>query len=326
MTELEKTRLNDAFAYAADAFHIPLKDGSVQCVVTSPPYFNLRRYEGSDENSFGREKTIKLYIEHTIQILREIRRVLRSDGVVFWNVGDSYTGSSKRNGGKNAPKKGCGTKAGATHAEIPTKNLCLIPERIAIAAQDDGWIVRDIIIWHKPNPVPESVKDRCTRSYEVILMLTKSRKYFFNVLTEPAVTSSPKSRVTKPNGKYLQCLYPPIGGKKHQALLKANLGGNKPKIYPFRRKRNVWSIPTKPHKEAHTAMFPEQLPELCIKAASKQGQTVLDPFAGSGTTGIVAKKLGRNAVLLDISFEYVELMQDRLKDPEDEHASPKKAA
>jgi len=282
----------------ADAFQIPLKDESVQCVVTSPPYFNLRRYEGSDENSFGQEKTIAEYVQHTIEVLREVKRVLRPDGVVFWNIGDSYS----------------------------KKNLCLIPDRVGIAAQEDGWIIRDKIIWHKPNPVPESVTDRCTQSYEVILMMTKNEKYFSNLLKEPAVTSSLKSKVKKPGGKYLKCLYPPVGGKKHQALLKANLGGNKPKIYPFRHKRNVWSIPTKPHKEAHTAMFPEELPELCIKAASKKGQTVLDPFAGSGTTGIVAKKLGRKAVLLDISSEYVKLMKERLKDPEDEDASPKKAA
>jgi len=245
---------------------------------------------GSDENSFGQEKTIKLYVEHTVEILRKIRRVLRSDGVVFWNVGDSYAGSSKGNGGKNAPKKGCGTKAGLTHAEIPTKNLCLIPDRIAIAAQDDGWWVRDKIIWYKPNCVPESVKDRCTRSYEVILMLTKRRKYYFDnqAIKEPAV-SPPGSDET-------------------------------------RNRRNVWHIKTHPHKDAHTAMFPEKIPRLCIKAASKKGQIVLDPFAGSGTTGIVAKKLGRNAVLLDISSEYVELMKERLKIPEDENASPKKAA
>lgn len=292
-----------AIIIQADAFHIPLKDESVQCVVTSPPYFNLRVYKGSNEDAFGREKTIKRYVERTIEILREIRRVLRPDGVIFWNVGDSYSGSSKGNGGNNAAKKDCGTKAGATHAEVPTKNLCLVPERIAVAAQDDGWIVRDIIIWHKPNCVPESVKDRCTRSYEVILMLTKGKKYYFNnkAIKEPAVSV--------PSGK----LMPPIGGVKHQALGKGNLCGNKVKASATRNKRNVWSIPTKPHKDAHIAMFPEEIPRLCIKAASKKGQTVLDPFAGSGTTGIVAKALGRNVVLLEISSEYVELIKKRLK-------------
>jgi len=271
----------------ADAFHIPLKDGSVQCVVTSPPYFNLRKYAGGDENSFGQEKTIAEYVQHTIDVLREVKRVLRPDGVVFWNVGDSYSGS--------------------------TKNLWLIPQRIAIAAQDDGWIVRDIIIWQKPNCVPESVKDRCTRSYEEILMLTKNRHYYFSnrAIHEPAVSFLNSAHVvTRTNKTYRQGLYPPVGGKKHQALLKPNLSGNQPKKYKTRNKRNVWSIPTKPHKEAHTAIFPEELPELCIRAASKKGQTVLDPFAGSGTTGIVAKKLGRNAVLLDISSEYVKLMKE----------------
>jgi DNA modification methylase len=298
--------LFDINVIQASAFQISseVKNESVQCVVTSPPYFNLRRYEGNSPEAFGQEKSIQLYVDHTIEVLREVRRVLRSDGVVFWNIGDSYSGSSKGNGGKNAPKKGGGgLKPGPTHAEIPTKNLCLIPERIAIAAQDDGWIVRDIIIWHKPNCIPESVNDRCTRSYEVILMLTKQRKYYFNnkAIKEPAIS--------KGCGK----LYPPVGNVKHQALGKANLSGNQPKIYKTRNKRNVWSIPTRPHKDAHTAMFPEELPRLCIRAGSKKGDLILDPFAGSGTTGIVAKELGRKVVLLDISSEYVKLMKKRLK-------------
>lgn len=214
-----------------NAFHIPLRDESVQCVVTSPPYFNLRKYAGSNDDSFGQEKSIHTYVDRTVEVLREIRRVLRSDGVVFWNIGDSYSGSSKGNGGKNAPKKGCGTKAGATHAEVPSKNLCLIPERIVIAAQEDGWFVRDIIIWHKPNCVPESVKDRCTRSYEVVLMLTKSKKYYFNnnAIKEPATSSV--GLVKKPDGKYGKLkLYPPVGGRKHQSITESHSNGQSVKV------------------------------------------------------------------------------------------------
>jgi DNA modification methylase len=321
--------LSEIIVKQASAFHIPLKDKCIQCVVTSPPYYNLRVYEGNSADAFGREKTIQLYVEHTIEVLREIRRTLKKNGVVFWNVGDCYSGSSKGNGGKKAPKKSCGdVKPGPTHAKIPPKNLCLIPERIAIAAQEDGWCVRDKIIWHKPNCVPESVTDRCTSSYEVILMLTKQEHYYFDneAIKEPA-TSSSSAVIKKPNGKYGKLkLCPSNGGKKHKALGKAKLIENKPKIYKTRNKRNVWSIPTHPHKEAHTAMFPEELPRICIKAGSKEGQLILDPFAGSGTTGIVAKALGRSAVLLDISSKYVKLMKERLKLPEDEHASPKKAA
>jgi site-specific DNA-methyltransferase (adenine-specific) len=135
----------------ASAFAIPLPDKSVQMVATSPPYLRLRQYSGNPSDAFGQEKTVAEYVAHSIEVLREVRRVLKDDGVVFWNLGDSYGKTSK--------------------------SLRLVPERVAIAAEDDGWIVRDIIIWQKPSPVPESVRDRCTRSYEVILMLVKQKRY-----------------------------------------------------------------------------------------------------------------------------------------------------
>ena len=294
----------------ASAFNIPLADQSVQLVVTSPPYFGLRNYADGTENDFGHEKTVSAYVEHTIQCLSEIRRVLKDEGIVFWNIGDCYAGSNKGwsstgdgDGPANSTKAGLPRKyPKPTKSELPAKNLHLIPQRIAIAAQDDGWIVRGIFIWQKPNCIPESVQDRCTRSYEEILMLVKQKKYYWNQAEarEPAVSTTGK-------------MSPPIGNVKHQAMGKATLEGNRTLLSETRNMRDVWSIPTKPHKEAHVAMFPEELVERCIHCGSQEGDIILDPFAGSGTTGLVARSLNRKFVLLDISTEYVNLMRERLK-------------
>jgi len=257
----------------ASAFAIPLPDKSVQAVVTSPPYFNLRRYAGNDDDGFGREKTVAEYVAHTIKALGECRRVLKDDGVVFWNIGDSYD----------------------------KKSLRLVPERVAIAAEEDGWIVRDTIMWHKSNPLPESVKDRCTRAYEPVLMLVKKSKYFWNrdAIMEP-------SKVPTDSGG---------SGMKRKRMPTAEMNGFRVrgKTYEKRNPRNVLTLPVQPYKGAHTATFPMDLVRWCVKAASRPGNLVLDPFAGSGTVGVVAKELGRNAVLLDISPQYVQGMMERLE-------------
>ena len=287
-----------------DVFHIPIRDEVFQMVMTSPPYFGLRFYEGNSPDAFGREKTVVQYITRTVEALREIRRVLRNDGVVFWNIADSY---------------------------LPNKSLCLVPERIAIAAQDDGWIVRDIIIWQKPNCIPESVQDRCTRSYESVLMLVKQKNYFWDTesAVEPSVCfkkgtwgSAEKSLqshpmrlhvpVKKRGGKYGDLkLSPPIGNAKHQVLNISTQEGNRTVMQETRNLRNVWTVPTANHRESHIAMFPEALVERAILCGSREGDTVFDPFAGSGTTGLAAKFLNRGFVLMDISEEYTELMLNR---------------
>ena len=205
----------------------------MQTVVTSQPYFGLRRYAGGTDADFGREKTVTEYVMHTIEALREARRVLRPDGVVFWNIGDSYYGSGRGHGGRLS-KLSPLCDPNPVPANGKAKSLCLIPERIVIAAQDDGWIVRDIIVWQKPNAVPESVRDRCTRCYEVLVMLVKQRNYYWN--SEEAVEPSVcwQKGTWGSAEKTLQArrakLLPPIGNTKHQQLSKATLA-----CIPFRK-------------------------------------------------------------------------------------------
>ena len=319
-----------------------LKDGSVQCVVTSPPYWGLRKYAGipdiifGDNNcehlfnqptiaiqgnnsmirgasetcsgnfaiprfkdtdmkqrrevvgntcficgawkgQFGLEPTLELYIEHTIEFLREIRRVLRKDGVVFWNIGDSYYGQPAGNTGKcdNAwqrPSRTAAWKAkkpkGGSKILKP-KDLCLIPFRVAIAAQEDSWWVRSVIIWSKPNPMPESVTDRPTNSHEYVLMLTKSSKYYWDAdaVREKQLPQS-IDRMTRSHLTDYDPNYPTQGPQNlhyGEKLSKEEAG-----TMPGRNIRDVWEFPTQPYPEAHFAVFPEKLPELCIKAATPE--------------------------------------------------------
>lgn len=287
---------------------MPLADESVQMIVTSPPYFNLRIYDGHN-NVFGSEATVRGYVDNTIKVLREVCRVVKNDGVVFWNVGDCYSG----------------------------KNLLLVPQRVAIAAQDDGWIVRQQIIWHKPNCVPESVKDRCTNSYEVIIVLAKKPRYFWN--TEECREKSQgsdhrimgdnrartKHRLSqegvgtfKNNGQAPQSRvrrYNAVGsGPKGDRLIASGRHGERAVGREYdgtRNMRSVWSICTKPHEDAHVAIMPEELAERCIRLGSKSGDLILDPFGGSGTSGAAAEDCGRNAILLDISPDYCQAMKQR---------------
>jgi DNA modification methylase len=288
--------------FQADARQIPLADGLVQCVVTSPPYWGLRKYEGAQEGvwdgspvcehqwgeekkikqapqrdhakgggfantrgteaarkgmafkasrgtfcsncgawegAYGFEPSVQLYVEHTIEIMREIRRVLRDDGLLFWNIADTY---------KN-------------------KGLVCVPQRVALAAIEDGWVLRDSIVWAKPNPMPESVKDRLTRSHETILMLAKTDSYYWDseAAREPAT-----SKDAGADGK--------------------------------RNMRNVWTIALQPFRGSHFAPFPEELVRRCISLATEPDDLVFDPFGGSGTVGKVAMELGRRSILADINY------------------------
>lgn len=293
-----------------------LPDASVQTVVTSPPYWGLRDY-GEDEQ-IGLEATPQQFIEQLCLVFDEVHRVLKDDGTLWVNLGDSYA----REGGKTA---GIGRHwdnrqkdPGGLHDRKPLaheiglkqKDLIGIPWRFAFAMQERGWYLRQDIIWHKPNPMPESVTDRCTKSHEYIFLLTKNSKYYYNhdAIREPV------SEVSLKRAEY--------GWDSDRPSTKnASMGGTGIHTDKMgtrfvnpdgRNKRSVWTITTKGYKEAHFAVYPPDLIEPCILAGSKEGDTVLDPFSGSGTTGEVALKHNRNYIGLELNPEYAEISRKRL--------------
>ena len=295
-----------------------IADGTVQTVVTSPPYWGLRDYQ--TEGQLGLEKTPEEYVEKMVKVFREVKRVLKKDGTCFLNLGDSYAGSTGQTGGKglNTYQK----EANATNSMmkpskingLKPKDLCMIPARVAIALQADGWWLRQDIIWHKPNPMPESVTDRCTKSHEFIFLLTKSAKYYYdnNAIREPVSDVSLKRAeygwdCDRPSTKNASMNGEGIHTKKM---------GNRFVNPDGRNKRSVWTITTKPYKDAHFAVFPPTIPELCIKAGSKEGDTVLDPFFGSGTTGWVAQRLGRQWIGIELNAEYIKIAEKRFAQKE----------
>jgi len=335
-----------------------LPEESVDCIVTSPPYFGLRDYGtaswvGGDENcshEFGRhmrggtldgkesnfqnnnmgsygdeavkngescpkcgairkdlqvglEQTPQEYIERLIGVFRSLRRVLKEDGVAWLNLGDTYWGGKGRSGAgsKKTHKERTsktlqgehtylGKSKGFRPQDRPSdifkpKDLMLIPHRVAIALQEDGWWVRQDIVWHKPNPMPESVRDRCTKAHEYVFMLTKSKKYFYDseAIKEPLANTKSK-----------------------------NMESGDTENIPKKNKRSVWSVPPKSFKGAHFATFPPKLIEPCILAGCREGGVVLDPFVGSGTTCVVAQEHGRHFIGIDLNKEYLALANDRI--------------
>lgn len=280
---------------------------SVQTVVTSPPYFGLRDY-GVD-GQIGLEATPKEYVNKLVEVFRAVRQVLRSDGTVWLNLGDSYNGSGGAGGDyyQGGLKEGQPRYPGRRINGLKPKDLIGIPWHVAFALQADGWYLRADIIWSKPNPMPESVSDRPTKAHEYIFLLTKEPRYYYNAdaIREPHKTESnvrnPRSesygqaRIQRPRG----------GGPVGDGYREFN--------HPLgRNKRSVWTIATQAFPEAHFATFPERLPELCILAGSRPGDTVLDPFVGSGTTLLVAERLGRRGVGTEINPDYIEIAKRRL--------------
>ena len=254
-----------------------LPDQSVQTCVTSPPYFGLRDY--GHDGQIGLEPTPAEYVAKMVEVFREVRRVLRDDGTLWLNLGDSY---------------GVG------------KQMLGIPWRVAFALQADGWYLRQDIIWHKPNPMPESVTDRCTKAHEYIFLLSKSERYYFDseAIAEPAQYFGKDNRSGKGNIRY--------EGKRTEGDAKANGQQSFVTINETRNKRSVWTVTTKPYKGAHFATFPPDLIEPCIKAGCPEGGTVLDPFGGSGTTGLVAQTWGRKFILCELNPEYAQMARDRI--------------
>lgn len=255
-----------------------LPERSIHCCVTSPPYFGLRDY-GADRQ-IGLEQTPDAFVQELVEVFREVRRVLRDDGTLWLNLGDSY---NAYNGNRGAS---CGSAnqrhheimpglpggSGLTVPGLKNKDLIGIPWRVAFALQADGWYLRQDIIWHKPNPMPESVRDRCTKAHEYIFLLSKSPRYYFDseAIRETAVGSDTRNR------------------------------------------RSVWSIPTRPFKGAHFATFPPDLIKPCILAGCPTGGTVLDPFSGAGTTGLVCQQTGRGYVGVELNPDYLELQRQRV--------------
>lgn len=302
-----------------------------RCCVTSPPYFGLRDYGHAGQ--IGLEQTPDAYVAELVAVFREVRRVLTDDGTVWLNLGDSYAAQRGGTempaetlaggiGGKSADpdayrgrqiisaKTESGQKGVASRTNpvahrnarafgLKHKDLIGIPWRVALALQADGWYLRQDIIWHKPNPMPESVTDRCTKAHEYIFLLSKSPRYYFDAeaIKEPAVKGASGSTFTR--GKTAV----------HQA---GRASTKEREDRETRNARSVWTITTKPFKGAHFATFPIDLPTRCIKAGSAEGDAVLDPFGGAGTTAVAAHRLGRRATLIELNPEYAALAEARM--------------
>ena len=269
----KKIELTESLVLEGNSFDILrlLPSDSVQCIITSPPYWGLRDYNINGQ--IGLEPTMQEFINHLVNIFNEIKRILKNDGTLWLNIGDGYTSGNR---GYRAADKKNPARAMSVRPDTPTglksKDLQGIPWRLAFALQDDGWYLRSDIIWNKPNVMPESVKDRPTKSHEYLFMLTKSEQYYYN----------------------------------YEASKEVGLNGD------YRNRRTVWNINTQSIQEAHFATFPPKLVEPCLLISSKPGDFVLDPFFGSGTVGVVCVQKKRNYVGIELNPEYVEIAASRL--------------
>jgi DNA modification methylase len=333
-----------------------LPSESVNCCITSPPYWGLRDYgtakwEGGDGNcehtishysdnlkpdcdrpvrgdrslcikcgakridsQIGLELTPQEYVEKIVLVFREVRRVLRGDGTLWLNLGDTYSAQRWTKKGETTtpaqPMNGMSDTwraiAPTKESGLPDKNLVGIPWRVAFALQADGWYLRQDIIWHKPNPMPESVTDRCTKAHEYIFLMSKNPNYYLDnkAIQEPCTTQE-----GRPSAIVRDRVY---GYNSKQAALGRARGGEETPEPSTRNKRSVWSVTVKPYKEAHFATFPKELIEPCVLAGCPKDGTILDPFGGSGTTAEVAIENGRNALLIELNPEYIELAKTRI--------------
>ena len=296
-----------------------IPEKSVHCCVTSPPYFGLRDY--GNDGQIGLEQTPEAFVQELVSVFREVKRVLRDDGTLWLNLGDSYY-NYRPGKGQALVKQSCASndqdlpqtcaRRGNKFDGLKEKDLIGIPWMAAFALRADGWYLRQDIIWHKPNPMPESVQDRCTKAHEYIFLLSKSQNYFYDrmAIAEPAIYAEQHANKATSWGK-----------KKADAGVKANIEqyqqigveNNKTCLEGgMKNKRSVWSVNVKPYKEAHFATYPPELIKPCILAGCPKDGTVLDPFGGSGTTAQVAVENNRNAILCELNPEYVKLINHRL--------------
>lgn len=342
MNDLHKILIGDCLQQLAS-----LPSDSVNCCITSPPYWGLRDY--GVEGQIGLEETPAEFLARLVAVFREVRRVLRPDGTCWVNMGDSY--ASKPNGplGKgghktDAPHVSVRTAHARRSSRIPTgykhKDMMGMPWRLAFALQDDGWYLRQDIIWHKPNPMPESVRDRCTKAHEYLFLLSKSRRYYFDqaAISEPLAPASIE-RLAQENWSEQEGSHRVPG--KTNGSMKA-VGGKRSKRYSFarqtkatagshgqkgqhrpdrqdidycdkRNKRSVWSVATAAFKGAHFATFPPDLIRPCVLAGAPRGGLVLDPFGGAGTTALVAMEEGRRSIICELNPEYAQIARNRLR-------------
>ena len=259
-----------------------LPDGIAQTCITSPPYFGLRDY--GHPGQLGLEKTPDEYVNRLVAIFREVRRVLSDNGTLWLNLGDSYGGD---------------------------KQLLGVPWRVALALQSDGWTLRQDIIWHKPNSMPESVRDRCTKAHEYVFLLSKSARYFIDsaAMQEPAVGGATGAAAS----------FKRTGSKREQTIPGQGYGTHRPEredvaYNETRNRRSVWTVATRPYTGAHFAVFPPALIEPCVLAGTQPDDIVLDPFMGSGTTAVVATSHGRRYIGCEINTEYAPLQEQRIQE------------
>ena len=292
-------------------------DESINCCITSPPYYGLRDYHKKEQ--IGREKTVEEYLDRLVAVFREVRRVLKKDGTCFIVIGDSYAGTSSKKEQRDPkyPKGRNGQNPSITQKVLgyKSKDLMGIPWRLAFALREDGWYLRSDIIWHKENAMPEACKDRPTRSYEHIFLLSKSPRYYYDYdsLAEPMKEVS-KKRYVRGRSKENKYLNENSGAKIQKINEARGYGQYKGDNIPqFRNKRDIWTINTTSFRGNHYAAFPPKLAEICMIAGCPKGGIILDPFIGSGTVGLIALLHNRKYIGIELNEEYVNLTKKRIE-------------
>ena len=287
-----------------------LPEGCINTCITSPPYFGLRDYGGGDDE-IGKEPTVDEFVQKMVEVFRGVHRILRDDGTLWLNLGDSYMSATcvpPPQTVANGNNRGMPTDFIPANRQkqngLKQKDLIGIPWRVAFALQADGWYLRQDIIWHKPNPMPESVEDRCTKAHEYIFLMSKKPKYYYDY---EAIKESARNWGTRDRSEMR-------GGTTDPKLKHHGLKGKEWEENPLKNKRSVWTVTTKPFRGAHFATFPKELIEPCVLAGSPKGGTVFDPFTGSGTTAVVALNNERNYIGTELNPDYIALAEGRIRD------------